>query len=652
MKKTRKILAAIVSAVMLMGTVTAVAQAETKEAKQKNVTILFSHDLHSHLDVTYSDKGEQGGFGKIGTCIEEAEKENPATFVFDAGDFSMGTLYQTVYESRAAELVMLGKLGYDATTLGNHEFDYRAEGVANMLDSAKREAEQDESVELPAIVSANIDWEKNTDSNDRKMKEAMDRYGSKPYTIIEREGVRIGVFGVLGEDADECAPESGLEFEDIIETSKEVVKDLEKEKVDMIVCLSHSGTWEKKEDSEDELLAEAVPEIDVIVSGHTHSLLEKPLVYGDTYVVSSGSYGTNMGDLTMEQKENGRWKLKKFTLHPMDEKVETDEAVTEQLITYKKAVEETYLSQFGVSFDEILAESPFDFTGIEEFGVEQREDTLGNLISDSYIYAVEQAEGESYETVDSAVVASGVVRESFEKGNISVSDAFNVSSLGIGKDRIPGYPLVSVYLTGKELRTVAELDASVAPIMTSAQLYPSGMLWTYNPHRMILNKITDVSLIRERDVLTGEGIREEIQDDKLYRVVSGLYAAQMLGAVEDTSFGILKITPKDKDGNPIQDYENFIIHNTKTGQEVKEWFALASYLKSFPTNEEGVSQVPARYEKPEGRKTVEDSRRIGDILKQPNKYFFAIVGIILLIVGIITILVTLIVKTIRKRRSI
>ena len=134
MKRFKRICSVMLAVVMLLGIMAGSVSAEETPKEEGEVSLLFSHDLHSHLDVTYTNEGESGGFGKIETCIEEAKKENPATFLFDAGDFSMGTLYQTIYESHAPELVMLGRLGYDATTFGNHEFDYRAEGVANMLD--------------------------------------------------------------------------------------------------------------------------------------------------------------------------------------------------------------------------------------------------------------------------------------------------------------------------------------------------------------------------------------------------------------------------------------------------------------------------------------------------------------------------------------
>ena len=101
-----------------------------------------------------------------------------------------------------------------------------------------------------------------------------------------------------------------------------------------------------------------------------------------------------------------------------------------------------------------------------------------------------------------------------------------------------GYPLVSVYLTGEELKTAAEIDVSVSPIMTTAQLYPSGIRWTYNSNRLILNRVTDVRLNADVDT-DGEELSGTIEDDKLYRVVAGLYSAQMLGTVEDTSTNFL-----------------------------------------------------------------------------------------------------------------
>ena len=621
--------------------------------EDKEVQVLFTHDMHSHLDpykINKEGKMEMGGgFAKLKTIVDEKRQDQEATFLVDGGDFSMGTLYQTIYETEAPELTLMGQIGYDATTFGNHEFDYRSEGIANMLRAAKRNAEEDPTLKLPALVSANIEWDKNTSNDNLLVKTAMEEYGSSPYTIVERGGVRVGMFGVLGSDADNCAPESGLEFEDIVETSKEVVKAMEKEDVDMIICLSHSGTFEDEDISEDEILAKEVPEIDIIVSGHTHTRLDQPLQYGDTYIVSAGCYCENLGEIELSQKENGRWSMNDYELLPLTAQTSEDPSIQSQLANYKQKVNDEYLYHFGYTFDQVIAENPVTFTQMDTFATEHKEDPLGSIISDSYIYAVQQAEGENYEKVYVALSPSGAIRDTFQTGPVTVSDAFNVSSLGIGADRIPGYPLVSVYLTGQELKTIAEIDVSISKIMTTAQLYPSGMRWTYNPNRMFLNRVTDVEFMTNVPYSKETQI-EKIEDDKLYRVVAGLYSAQMLGTVQDMSMGLLKLEPKDKDGNPITDFEKVIIHD-QNGTEVKEWYALASYIDSMEENENGISQIPSYYGDIEGRKEKVDSKNPIELLKNPNKFAWILYGVITILILIIIFIIRWILKKIRKSKN-
>lgn len=659
----KRVRSAVLLVIMLCSlSVGSVVAGESNE-KQDTVTILFTHDIHSRLDeYKVQGTGEQeeagetvfaGGFARLKTRIDERRAANPATFVFDGGDFSMGTLYQTIYETQAAELTMLGRIGVDATTFGNHEFDYRAEGVSNMFRSAVRNAEEDETLTLPQFLTANIDWEKNDSKDNRMIRQALEDYGSKEYTVIEREGIRVGVYGVLGEDAEICAPESGIDFDDIVETSKRVVEELKKEDVDMIVCLSHSGTSEEEDASEDEILAEEVPEIDVIISGHTHTTLEEPIISGDTVIASAGSYGRNLGELELVPAENGRWKLAEYRLNPMNESVEQDQETENYLSGYRSVIDDEYLSRFGYRMEQILAENTIPFTQIDDFGDELREDTLGSLIADSYVYAVKKAEGADYVPVDLAVVASGVVRDSFQKGEITVSDAFNVSALGIGPDRITGYPLVSVYLTGKELKTVAEIDASISPIMTYAQIYPSGMSWTFNPNRLILNRVTGTGMtgdtVGEEEAFIQDNLTE-IEDDKLYRVVSGLYSAQMLGAVEDKSKGILKLTPKNAEGEAITDFEDYIIRDGE-GYELKEWYALAGYLESFTKNEKGISQIPVRYSEEEGRKVIHDSAGLAEVLGNPNRFALAVYGIALSLAGLLAAAALYAARKRKRRKS-
>ena len=256
--------------------------------------------------------------------------------------------------------------------------------------------------------------------------------------------------------------------------------------------------------------------------------------------------------------------------------------------------------------------------------------------------------------MDVALVPVGTVRDSFFQGDIRVADAFRVSSLGIGADKMPGYPLISIYLTGKELKAVSEVDASVRPLMKQAQLFITGIQYTFNPNRLIFNKVIDSSLVKTQnltDEIT-EDYLEQIQDDKLYRVVAGLYSAQMLSVVGEKSFGLLKIEPKTRDGLPVTDYENEIIYETKgdTKSEVKEWYALVSYLKSFD-KVDGVPEISEYYKEVQGRKNVENIRSITAFVSNPNHIALMFYGIILLLLAIIVLVVRLILRR-RKRRKL
>lgn len=244
-----------------------------------------------------------GGFARIKTLVNEKLKENPNTLILDGGDFSMGTLFQTIYETQATEIRMLGELGCDVTVLGNHEFDYRSEGLANMLDAAVESGDP-----VPPMVLCNVDWEsmeeKGLTKEQQLLKDAFDNYGITDYIVLKKGDVKIAVFGIFGEDSLACAPTCVLQFKDPIDASKEVVEKIKtKENVDMIACVSHSGTNEDKSKSEDENIAKAVPDIDLIISGHTHTELATPIHHGDTYIVSCGEYGKNLGSLLMTQKK-------------------------------------------------------------------------------------------------------------------------------------------------------------------------------------------------------------------------------------------------------------------------------------------------------------------------------------------------------------
>ena len=180
--------------------------------------------------------------------------------------------------------------------------------------------------------------------------------------------------------------------------------------------------------------------------------------------------------------------------------------------------------------------------------------------------------------------------------------------------------------------------------MTSTRLHLCGMNFEFNPHRIPMNRVTDYYLV------DSDGNREELNGDRLYRVVCDLYSGQMLGTVTNISYGLIQIQPKYADGTPIENIEDAVI--TSNGHEIKAWAAIASYLESFEdTDGDKVPNVPSYYSQNLGRKIVNDSKNIMDILKSPNKYSVGIIVIVLVVILILILILRAIYKLIKRLLS-
>ena len=628
MKAMGRIIAGLLCVLSLLAGIPAAAAAPEQETAA--LTILFTHDTHDHF---FPDAAGRGGYIRLASLLEEQRaaaaadtaygKQGRAVVTLDGGDFSMGSLFQTIYASDAPELRALGAMGYEVTTLGNHEFDYRQNGLAEMLRAAV-----DSGDPLPAMVQANYITPADAESG-RDVVQALENYPVTDYVVLEKAGwpgkggdniLRIAVFGVLGLDAHECAPMSGMEYQPIEEAAQRVVAEIQaKEQADYIICLSHSGTEDGR--GEDYELAKAVDGIDVIISGHTHSTTPEPIRVKDTLVVSCGEYTQNLGVLTIS-REDGGLAVEDYRLIPVDASIPESQEMTALAAEFQEKVNETYLAGYGLDYDQVLTTAERDFT-VEE---------TGNLIGDAYIQAICQEEGADSVPVDFAVAPSGVIRDVLRTGPVTTAQAFDILSLGSGADGTPGYPLVSVYLTGSDLKNAFEVDASISPLMPAATLYGAGMYWSWNPHRMILDKVTETAQLLPGD---GEAV---IQNDRLYRVVADLYSGQMLGAVEGQSMGLLTITPRDENGEPIADLESRIVKRAD-GTELKAWYALAAYL------EEQDTVAPSG-----SRKDAAASWNPLALLANPGLPTLAALGVLVLLAVLIALTAVLIRRRKRRRR--
>lgn len=254
-------------------------------AKTTKITVLHTNDVHSHIDPfpdNHPRNPAMGGAARRATLIEKIRKEETNVLLLDAGDIFQGTPYFNYYGGEL-EFKLMSMMKYDLATLGNHDFDNGIDGFYAQLPHANFE-----------FVSANYDF-KNTILNEIV----------KPYKTFQKNGIKIGVFGLGVELAGLVDKKLYKEtvYNNPIEVATDITKQLkEVEKCDLIICLSHLGFDYKNEPEKpsDLKLAAETKDIDLIIGGHTHTFLDKPLEktnkVGKKVIVNQvGAYGINLG---------------------------------------------------------------------------------------------------------------------------------------------------------------------------------------------------------------------------------------------------------------------------------------------------------------------------------------------------------------------
>ena len=594
----------------------------TLAAGAREATVLFTHDLHAcFLPRVQADGTERGGAARLATVLQEARREHPNALTVDGGDFCTGSLVQALSTDWGPELQLLGALGYDAVTAGDHEFDNGGLRFGAMLTAARRN-----SSALPALVMANFrPAPENPDQLD--IQRAVSAYGTREYWLLERGGVRYGVFGLLGQSAGADAEALGFVLEDPAQAAQRCVERLEEQGADLIICLLHSGT----EAPEDAGLAEAVDGIDLIVSNCAQTAPAEPRLVGDTYLVSAGPAGAYVGCITFSWTEAGEPALEDYQQIAVDETVPEDPALAASVADWMRQVDANYLGAYGFTYDQILTRSDFVLARPEEPGLAGN--ALGELTADAFRWAAERLAGAEPDAPTVAFTAAGALHASLPRGDLTTAQVFDVLCTGAGADGSTGSPLVSFYLTGSELRALLEADAAISPRAPEFQLYASGVEYLVNPNRMFWNKVLEARLSK-----TGE----PLERDGTYRVVASLYSVQHLDEAADRSFGLLSIVPKDEAGEPVSDWSARILYDS-SGQELKEWTALAAYLQSF-----GPDGIPTSYAWPDGRKEVSHSWNPIELIRSPS---LLTVGILLLAALLAAGAVCLLRNLFRRRRS-
>jgi len=569
--------------------------------ESKRLTILHTNDFHSHLQGfapesaytpdTIDGDHTVGGFSRIAEVISETKSTNQgSTLVLDAGDCLMGTLFQALEPSTGFQLNLMKKAGYDVVALGNHDFDFGPEKFAETVRNAVKEGG------IPVLLAGNaVTDPENQADNDF---EAVISDGLiKRYVIMEREGLKIGIFSLMGKDADESAPYAPpVTFEKIIPAAERLVKELKKEKCDVIICLSHCGIIRDKMGAwtgEDVSLAKKVKGIDLIVSGHTHTLLTEPLTVNGVPIVQAGDNGRYVGKTELVVSNNGV-KLEKYEVININDKVRADGSIQMAIAAQQGKINDVILKPLGYTYDMPVATAPFMLV-IGEEG-DMAGNNLGALVADA-IYDYTNTLGPG---TDIAVVAEGVIRDTIQPGIQSVADIFRVMSLGSGSDQVPGYALSKLWVTGKEIKNLTEILIFLSKSTPSNFPYFSHLRVEYDPDGRLFNKVRKIELTDPEGEVTE--VNTSKKDTKLYSVVANSYLVDNLPLIKKKTFGLISVVPKDKDGIPVTDFAKAVAdYNTSMAglQEGKEWIALLKYLQKFvPANEGGLPVIPQYYQNP------------------------------------------------------
>ena len=476
-----------------------------EDAETVKITVIHTNDTHSRLIGTNTEIG----FAKIATLIKEAKEANPNTLVLDAGDTLHGMPIVNISKGENA-IKVLEAAGYDYMTLGNHDFNYGKERLFELRDMSQ-----------VGMLSANI-----VDENGE--------YIFTPYVIEEVGDVKVGIYGLSTPDTVILTNPNnvvGLVFKDPIEVSKEMVEELE-DKTDVIIALAHLGLDESSTLTS-KALAQEVEGIDLIIDGHSHSMLEAGQLENNTLIVQTKNYGQNLGYIDIEILEGEVTGITARLLAAAD----TADVVPDPDL--QKIIEDIEAANAEV-FNEVIATTGVYLDGVRE-NVRTKETNLGNLSAD----AARAATG-----ADIAFVNGGGIREDIPVGDITKGKIAAIFPFG--------NTIEVKKITGADLKAMLEWSVSDYPAAKGAFLQVSGLEFTFDPAKEIGSKVVEIlvggeafdeakeytvaindfmstggdgyAMLADYDVLAIYGTYEEIIID--YLVANGTAGSEVSGRIK------------------------------------------------------------------------------------------------------------------------
>jgi 2',3'-cyclic-nucleotide 2'-phosphodiesterase (5'-nucleotidase family) len=404
-------------------------------ADAETLTILHVNDFHGALlpTRTGANHAEEGGAARLAALVK-AER-TPTTLFLAAGDLMQGTNLSNLFAGRPV-IEAFNLMGLDASAVGNHEFDNGQPALAERAAEAR----------FP-FLAANI-------------------AGAGPWKaskILKVGSLRVGLFGLTTEEtpvATHPRNVQGLAFSDAVATARRLVAEL-RPQADLIVALTHLGV------EEDEKLATAVPGIDVIVGGHTHTKVEQPETVDGAIVLQAFERGVFLGRLDLDVT-GGKVTAHRYRLAPVTAAAGEDPAVA--------AVVAGYEQRLGEKMNEPVGTAAVDLEGSKD-ATRSRETNLGDLVAD----VMREASG-----ADVALVNGGTIRAGIPAGPVTIGAIYNVLPFDNW--------LISFAITGKELRESLETGVSRVEVGDGGFPQVSGMTYRFDPKAPPGSRIVAVSV--------------------------------------------------------------------------------------------------------------------------------------------------------------
>ncbi|MBM7584878.1 2',3'-cyclic-nucleotide 2'-phosphodiesterase (5'-nucleotidase family)/predicted extracellular nuclease [Bacillus pakistanensis] len=453
------------------------------EDKPLDLTLMHTNDTHAHLE----------NAPHMHTAIQSVRAENPNALLLNAGDVFSGTLFFNKYLGQA-DLEFMNKIGYDAMTFGNHEFDKDSKTLADFIEGA----------EFP-FVSANVNVSEDQVLNPLTVNE-IGSPGEKgkiyPAIVKEVEGKKVGIIGLTTEDTSFLAnPSDQIVFEDAKVKTEETIASLEEQGVNHIIVLSHLGF------TADQELANSVSGIDIIVGGHSHTKLDEPIVANadaePTLIVQANEYAKFLGKLQASFNEEGvvtEWNGNLIDILAKNEAGEfiypQDEWAANRLAQLNKPIEEMKKT--------VIGHTNVPLNG-ERSDVRTKETNLGNLITDAML----EKANKSVPT-QIAMQNGGGIRASIDEGEITLGELLTVMPFG--------NTLVTLDLTGEEILQALEHSVSLVEEQAGQFMQVSGLKFHFDPSQPGGERVFEVQ------VQTENGF-EDIKLDQMYTVATNAFVA-------------------------------------------------------------------------------------------------------------------------------